>query len=73
VIIDDGLHSPGANLAVLLFALDALSAHGVLVIEDIKEDALPVWHVVRALLWEACETALIRDAADYLLVLRPRR
>jgi len=73
VIIDDGLHSPGANLAVLLFALDALSPHGVLVIEDIKEDALPVWYVVRALLWESCETTLIRDAADYLLVLHPRR
>jgi 23S rRNA U2552 (ribose-2'-O)-methylase RlmE/FtsJ len=73
VIIDDGLHSPGANLAVVLFALDVLAPQGVLVIEDIKEDALPVWYVVRALLWESCETTLIRDAADYVLVLRPRR
>lgn len=73
VIIDDGLHAPGANLAVVLFALDALSPQGVLVIEDIKEDALPVWHVVRALLRESCETTLVRDAADYVLVVRPRR
>ena len=35
LIIDDGLHSIGANLNTLLFALDHLNPHGWIVIEDI--------------------------------------
>ncbi len=72
VIIDDGLHSPGANLAVILFALDSLAPGGALVIEDIKQEALPVWHAVRAMLDDAFATTLVRDKAAYMLVMRPR-
>jgi SAM-dependent methyltransferase len=50
LIIDDGLHSPNANLAVLLFARKRLTRGGWLIIEDIREDALPLWKVVAALL-----------------------
>tara|TARA_B110000259_G_scaffold159248_1_gene182172 strand:- start:1045 stop:1800 length:756 start_codon:yes stop_codon:yes gene_type:complete len=35
LIIDDGLHSIGANLNTLLFALDNVKLHGWIVIEDI--------------------------------------
>lgn len=73
IIIDDGLHSPGANLAVILFALDCLAPRGVLVIEDIKEEALPVWYAARAMLDASHATTLVRDQAAYMLILRPRR
>jgi len=50
LIIDDGLHSPNANLAVLAFGLKRLKNRGWLVIEDIPERAVPVWELVAALL-----------------------
>jgi hypothetical protein len=50
LIIDDGLHSPNANLAVLLFALKKLKPGGRFVAEDIPDRALPVWQVVSALM-----------------------
>ena len=37
LIIDDGLHNSEANLNVIDFGLDLLSANGVLIIEDIAE------------------------------------
>jgi hypothetical protein len=50
LIIDDGLHAPNANLAVLAFALDKLKAGGWVVIEDISEEATPIWKVVSAII-----------------------
>jgi hypothetical protein len=50
LIIDDGLHSPNANIAVLIFGLSRLKIGGWLVVEDIPKSALPVWKVVGALL-----------------------
>jgi SAM-dependent methyltransferase len=50
VIIDDGLHAPNANLAVLLFAMRRLKPGGWLAIEDVPARALPLWQVVAALL-----------------------
>jgi hypothetical protein len=50
LIIDDGLHSPNANLAVLIFALERLKQGGWFVAEDIPDEALPVWQVVAALM-----------------------
>src|SRR5208283_1689664 len=50
LIIDDGLHSPNANIAVMIFAVDRLKHGGWLVVEDIPYSALPVWQVIAALL-----------------------
>ena len=50
LIIDDGLHCPNANLAVLNFALKRLKPGGWFVAEDIPDEALPVWQVVTALM-----------------------
>jgi len=50
LIIDDGLHAPNANLAILIFALDKLKPGGWLVIEDISGEATPIWKVVSSLL-----------------------
>lgn len=50
LIIDDGLHSPNANIAVLLFGLKRLAPGGWLLIEDIRQDAKPVFQIVASLL-----------------------
>jgi hypothetical protein len=59
LIIDDGLHSPNANLAVLLFALKKLKVGGWLAIEDIHEKAYPVWVVVASLLPASYKASMI--------------
>ena len=60
LIIDDGLHSPNANLAVLAFGLKKLKNRGWLVIEDIAERAAPLWEVVGALLPDTFASQLLR-------------
>jgi cephalosporin hydroxylase len=48
LIIDDGLHSPNANLATMIFGLPKLRRGGYLIVEDIHPAHLPVWQVVAA-------------------------
>ena len=67
LIIDDGLHSPGANIAVLSFAVRKLSPGGWVVIEDIAEAALPFWRVVAELL-PGWSPTLVRARGGYLFV-----
>lgn len=50
LLIDDGLHAPNANMAVLANAFDKIRAGGWLVIEDISPEALPIWRVASAIL-----------------------
>ncbi len=50
LIIDDGLHSPNANLATLVFGLNRLKVNGYFLVEDISPDALPIWQLVSAAL-----------------------
>lgn len=50
LIIDDGLHSPNANLATLVFGLTKLKVNGYFLIEDISPNALPIWQLVSAAL-----------------------
>lgn len=50
LVIDDGLHSPNANIASLNFALKLVKPGGWVVIEDIASQARCLWEVVAALL-----------------------
>lgn len=50
LVIDDGLHSPNANIESLRFGLGIVKCGGWVVIEDIGFEVLPFWHVVAALL-----------------------
>lgn len=65
LIIDDGLHSPNANLAVLDFGLRKLKVGGWLVVEDIRSEALPIWHLTAAIMPQQFEARLVaaRNAA----------
>jgi hypothetical protein len=50
LMIDDGLHSPHANLASLEYFLTKIRVGGWAVVEDIGIEALPIWQTVHALL-----------------------
>jgi len=65
VVIDDGLHSPDANLATMSFALRSLKPGGVFVIEDIPARSVPVWQIMSVLL-RAYAPALIEAKNGYL-------
>jgi hypothetical protein len=49
LVIDDGLHSPHANLASLEFGLKIIKVGGWVVVEDISHAALDLWKVVTVL------------------------
>jgi hypothetical protein len=70
LIIDDGLHSPHANLQVLMLALRILPANGWLVIEDIVPAAEDFWRLVTALLPDHYETTLVRAKGGDMFVVR---
>jgi hypothetical protein len=46
LIIDDGLHSIGANFNTLLYALDHLNDNGWIVIEDIQKSHINNWRAI---------------------------
>jgi len=71
LIIDDGLHSPNANLATLIFGLSRLKVDGCLVIEDISPDALAIWQMVSAaLLPDSYESRVVEADGAFLFVVR---
>jgi SAM-dependent methyltransferase len=55
LVIDDGLHSPNANIASLEFGLKIVRKGGWVVVEDIVPDAISVWQVVSSLLPDSYE------------------
>jgi hypothetical protein len=50
LVIDDGLHSPLANLSTMLFALKILKPSGVFIVEDITSSKIALWQTVAAIL-----------------------
>jgi len=53
LIIDDGLHSPDANISTLISAMGWCTTGGFIVIEDIARSSRSIWVVVQALLEES--------------------
>jgi hypothetical protein len=70
LIIDDGLHSPNANIATLAFALQNLKQDGWFVVEDISAAAAPVWDVVAELLQSGYKCWLVSARGGYLFIVR---
>ncbi|MCH4892002.1 hypothetical protein GO308_02605 [Sphingomonas sp. SFZ2018-12] len=66
LIIDDGLHSPNANLAVLGYAVRKLRPGQWFVIEDIPERATAFWQGIDPILARLFETHLIRVSSGLL-------
>ncbi len=68
LIIDDGLHWPSANIATLTIALKLLKPDGHVVIEDIPESSLPIWHTISALLAPECQPTVLSAKRGHLFV-----
>jgi hypothetical protein len=66
LIIDDGLHSPNANLAVLLFAMEKLKKDGWIVIEDVRQETLPIWQIVAEFLSKTYQSHFINARGAYV-------
>ena len=52
LVIDDGLHSPDANINSLAMATGIVRKGGWIVVEDIAEEAIPIWQCIASLLEE---------------------
>jgi hypothetical protein len=72
IIIDDGLHSVGANMNSLLFALKHVNEGGWIVIEDISLAAIDNWFVVRHVLLsqDIYDAYIIQAAKAFMFVVR---
>jgi len=71
LVIDDGLHSPDANMGILLLGLQIIKVGGWVVIEDIKPAALPLWKVAATLLPAEYEAIILQT--NYELIFAVRR
>ena len=69
-IIDDGLHSPNANLTVLIFSVSNLKVGGWLVIEDIKQSALPIFRTASCLLAEKFDCFIVKAKGAYVFLVQ---
>jgi hypothetical protein len=70
LIIDDGLHSPHANIQTLIFGLKKVRPGGWVVVEDIGHDALPVWQAVSALLPERYRSYIVHEQHALLFAVK---
>jgi hypothetical protein len=70
LIIDDGLHAPNANIAVLTMALSKVKVGGWVVIEDIDRSALPIWQLVAATMPGTYKCTLINTARALVFTAR---
>jgi len=60
LIIDDGLHSPLANLQTILAVEDLITPDGMIVIEDIAIQSIPIWQTLAILLEDCWEVKLVQ-------------
>ncbi len=71
LVIDDGLHSPFANLMSLKYSLELLTPGGVLVIEDISEYAIPLWKLIAVTVYNACQIEIVQTKNSYVVICKP--
>ena len=70
LVIDDGLHTPNANIATMIFALKILRPLGIFIAEDIKLSSLPIWQVVAALLPKNFNPKIIQAKGGLLFMIK---
>jgi SAM-dependent methyltransferase len=73
LVIDDGLHSPNANIATMIFALEALKPSGTFIVEDIAAVSIPVWQTIAALLPVDYHPTLIQASNGLLFMAKKPR
>tara|TARA_R110002124_G_scaffold149793_6_gene315979 strand:- start:4562 stop:5392 length:831 start_codon:yes stop_codon:yes gene_type:complete len=71
LVIDDGLHSPSANINTLSFGIRSVRVGGWVVIEDIAERSLPAWEAINAVLDHSKhEVHLIKAINAYMFLVK---
>ena len=70
LVIDDGLHSPHANLNTVIAALEWLPDGGWVVVEDIPDRSVPVWKLVGGILQKVHNVWLIRMSRENVFVIQ---
>jgi hypothetical protein len=70
LVIDDGLHSPNANVETLRFALGKIKVGGWVIIEDIPRCALPIWKVVQSVIDARFRSAIISTRAAFVFAVQ---
>lgn len=73
LVIDDGLHSPNANIATLEFGLQIIKKDGWVIIEDIRFESLCIWKVVHQLISENFEPYIIQTKSAYVFAAKRLR
>jgi hypothetical protein len=73
LMIDDGLHSPNANLHSLFFFLQNIRVGGYAVVEDINILTKPIWEIVSQLIEPNYSSAFIQTkSACMFIVMREK-
>jgi hypothetical protein len=72
LIIDDGLHSPMANLKSIKYLLPLLSTGGVLIIEDIAERSLPIWDSFVDMAPEHWQIEILKMRKAFVVSIKPQ-
>ena len=70
LMIDDGLHSPNANLHSLFFFIENIRIGGFAVIEDINISTKPIWKIVSQLIEPSYSSAFIQTKAACMFIVR---
>jgi hypothetical protein len=71
LVIDDGLHAPGANFTFLEHAPKMLDQNlGVIIVEDIAEWSLPVWAIYNSILDQKYSLILIKTKSAYVAMVQ---
>jgi SAM-dependent methyltransferase len=73
VFIDDGLHTPSANLCFLNNAFEFVKPGGYLIIEDIPERALPIWQLVIGQPGLDLKFEMFKGYHSYVLVIKKKK
>lgn len=66
LVIDDGLHSPNANIATLDFGLQIIKKNGWVIVEDISVESLSIWKVIYYLISENFKPFIIQTKSAYV-------
>jgi hypothetical protein len=72
LVIDDGLHSPAANLNTVKATLPMLRPGGHLVIEDVPKRALPVWDLASFLMGTIYQMRVYEFRRAYCVLISPK-
>lgn len=70
ILIDDGLHSPEANLNTLHFGLKQVKTGGWIIIEDIPVSSIAVWQIIYSLMAKQYQCWLIHSKSAYMFVIK---